>query len=283
MDLGELIIASIEAGDLETLIWAYVRIEEEFLECIYTLAGKNGHLHILKWLLSLPFNDNINRNEDSWGVFEETAMNDHLHICKWLISLPGKKYNISIYFDEKFIKEGKLDICKMLFDVLSPEDICFAEMEYADEDGHLLLPLEKGYLDLCKWLLSLPEEYGVNITGNYNNAFRYALSKGYYDICDLIFKHPRKFKHTLSFEDIMDIHDYGKPLMAKYEDTSREEFLLEMVLEDWNYGLFDKYLKSYCKKYTGKRAYKKLLWLAGKDQDWELCRWLLEEHRDKFF
>jgi hypothetical protein len=90
------------------------------------MAAQNGHLSVVKYLMSLP---GINPAADDNDAIKWAIENGHLSVVKYLIGLP-KEYGID------------------------PTDWNNFAIKRANENGHL---------EVVNYLLSLPKEYGIHL------------------------------------------------------------------------------------------------------------------------
>ena len=88
-------------------------------------ASYNGHLEVVKYLMSLP--GNIDPSADNNYAIRWASRNGHLEVVKYLMSLPGN---------------------------IDPSANNNAAIRWASEKGHL---------EVVKYLMSLPKEYGIHL------------------------------------------------------------------------------------------------------------------------
>jgi len=134
--------------------YKYGKDDDSFAE-----ASRNGHLEVIKYLMSLPEEYKIIPAVNNNLVIRYASLNGHLDVVKYLMSLP-KEYGID---------------------------------PAASENGAIRWASENGHLDVIKYLMSLPKEYKINPGSNNNLAIKWASENGHLNVVNYLSSLPEEY------------------------------------------------------------------------------------------
>lgn len=144
--------AAAKSGHLDTL--KYLRDTNASLDTSIAAAAKNGHMHILRWLLENGVKSHHSRRPNSWSSIEGFELL-HSH------GVPLDEYCVFAAF------YGEMEMLRRLHEHAVPLHPCA-----------VVLATREGHLDVLDWLRAhgAPEptqndvQFGLNLTGNYGRC-----------------------------------------------------------------------------------------------------------------
>ena len=128
-----------------------------------------GNLDMAK----LIYRNCLNNNNSIFGVYETlielACFNGHLDVVKWLMTLDDKPKLEEYWIDQLFgytCIGGNLDILKWLYNLeYKPY------LEY-DNDAAFRFAIENNHIEVAKWLVALCKNYSIEIEDNKIKSFR---------------------------------------------------------------------------------------------------------------
>jgi len=187
---------------LQTLNYSKIDIHSNY-ECAFRHACENGHLDVVKYLISLePDHGRIDIHTWDEGAFQLACRNGHLDVVKYLISLEPEHGRIDIHaYDDYAFRcacyDGHLDVVKYLISLEpSHESIDI----HARNEWAFRWACYNGHLDVVKYLISLEPDHGhIDIHAWDDIAF----TKGNFHIKQLLIRLDPNY-------DWKNMHEYQK-------------------------------------------------------------------------
>jgi ankyrin repeat protein len=190
---------------LQSLDYSRINIHA-YDEYAFRYACRNGHLDIVKFLLTLePDHVRIDIHTYDEHAFLYACRNGHLDVVKFLLTLEPYYGRIDIHImDEEAFRwacyNGHLDIVKFLL-TLEPDhgriDI------HACGEWAFLLACQNGHLDVVKYLISLePDHECIDIHTVDDKAFK---NSNFHIKHQLIHRDPNyNWKHVKGYEEYQE-------------------------------------------------------------------------------
>ena len=175
----------------------------------FTLACENGHLKIIKFLMSLNNKPNIHANNE-YG-FRLACENGHLKIIKYLMSLDDKP-NIHAYNENGFrwaCENGQLEVIKYLMSLDDKPNI------HAQNENGFRIACKNGQLDVIKFLMSLDDK--PNIHAVVENGLQSACENEHLEVA--------KYLSTICDEYELVIDENGKLISWKVNKNWTKELI----------------------------------------------------------
>jgi ankyrin repeat protein len=147
-----------------------LRLKKESLEDWFQSACRNGHLEVVKYLVSLGVDIHV---WEEYG-FRWACMNGHLEVVKYLVSLGVNIHTMEEWGFRLACQNGHLEVVKYL--VSLGVDI------HAMEEWGFRSACENGHLEVVKYLVSL----GVDIHADDEAGFRWACKNGHLEVVKYI-------------------------------------------------------------------------------------------------
>jgi sulfur relay (sulfurtransferase) DsrC/TusE family protein len=159
----------------------------------FVTASENGHLSVVKYLMSLPKEYGIDPAAENNYAIRYASENGHLSVVKYLIGLP-KEYKIDPAARDNYAiryasANGHLDVVKYLISLPKEYKIDPA----AKNNIAIRLASQNGHLEVVKYLIGLPKEYGINPDAGNNEAIKYARHNRHLSVVNYLLSLPKEY------------------------------------------------------------------------------------------
>lgn len=192
---------------------------------IFTSASIGGHIEILKYMINTYGDIDIKTFECS---LHNASHKNHLETVKYLVSL-GYKIELDILSKciEIALQKKNLEIVKYLFSLEDTD--CYIDFNVFGY-GLLCAAITSGSLDIVKYLFSLENTHGkLDIHSKFADAAKVAISCGHLEILEYLF--------TLE-------HTHGKIIIdyiclkaaAMYNHLTMLKYLINITTEEHSYS-----------------------------------------------
>ena len=155
-------------------------------ELAFRNACYYGHIEVVKLLLNLKGDREINVHAHDNGALKSACIRGHLNIVKLLLNLSNdKKINVHFNDEDAFITaccNGHVDIVEFLLNLPNDRRINV----HAGNSYGFILACEHGHLEVVKLLLRLSNDRRVNVHVNNNMAFEGACENGHLEVVKLL-------------------------------------------------------------------------------------------------
>jgi ankyrin repeat protein len=156
-------------------------------------ACKNGHIEVVKWLTNINLNIAIN----NITAFINACENGHIKVAKWIWCV-----NTDNTFFIQFIKRILINVCEyghldVAIWLLTLKKNTISEIATLYINNIFQFVCKMGHLNIVKWLLKIRPD--INVSANYEQAFRNAFDNRHYKIVRW-FTELNPYKYTIKIE-----------------------------------------------------------------------------------